>query len=53
MTGEAEDIRKNYRGEKLFAAMKYKPEQFAILLYIENLYAKWHPYDSLDWIYCY
>ncbi len=34
-------------------AEKYSPEQFGVIYYIVELYAKWCPYDSLEWIYEY
>jgi len=34
-------------------ALKYTPEQFGLILYINELYAKWDPYDDLDWIFEY
>ena len=50
---EGETMRKTLKGEKLAAVEKYNSEQFAIILYIESLYGKWNPYDSLNWIYEY
>ncbi len=50
MTENAERIIKKLKGEKLRFAQKYKPEQFALVVFIEQLYAKWNPYDSLDWV---
>lgn len=34
-------------------ASKYTEEQFAIILYIEDLFTKWCPYDDMLWIYKY
>ena len=46
-------FRKTLKGEKATASKKYDQEQFALVLYIEELYSKWNPYDSLLWIYKY
>ena len=34
-------------------AERYTPEQFGVIIYINELYAKWCPYDELDWIFEY
>ena len=32
---------------------RYTPEQFGVIIYINELFAKWCPYDDLDWIFEY
>ena len=49
----AEEIYNNLPKEKKAFADKYSKETFAIIIYIETLFSKWCPYDSLDWIYEY
>lgn len=39
--------------DKKQIALNYSPESFAIILYIEMLYSKWCPYDTMEWIYKY
>lgn len=39
--------------KKLANAKYYSIEQFAVILYIETLFGKGNPYDSLEWIYKY
>lgn len=39
--------------EKVASAKKYTKEEFGIIVYIETLFEKWCPYDSLDWIFKY
>ena len=34
-------------------ASKYTIEQFAVILYIEELFTKWNPYDNMEWIFEY
>ena len=34
-------------------AGKFTPEQFGVIFYIHELYAKWCPYDDLEWIFEY
>ena len=48
-----EELIKELPEEKKDLAKKYSKETFAIIIYIESLFAKWCPYDSLDWIYQY
>ena len=31
-------------------AKNYTPEQFGVVMYISNLFAKWCPYDDQQWI---
>lgn len=38
---------------KFERASKYSTEQFAVILYIEELFSKWNPYDDMEWIYEY
>lgn len=49
----ASEIKKNLSGRKQEYANKLSPEQFAILIYIETLFSKWRPWDSMEWIYKY
>ena len=46
-------VQKKLKGDKLAFSKKYKPEQFGMIIYIETLFAKWNPYDALEWIYEY
>lgn len=39
--------------DQLQLISQYSEEQFAIILYIEELYSKWCPYDDMKWIYLY
>ncbi|NCB84743.1 MAG: hypothetical protein EOM44_09690 [Bacteroidia bacterium] len=38
---------------KFDQASKYTIEQFAVILYIEELFTKWNPYDNMKWIFEY
>lgn len=50
---EAKRVLETITGEKLAKAKSYSIEQFAIVLYIEELYRKWCPYDDMNWIFEY
>lgn len=50
---DGKKVQKKLKGEKLAFSKKYKPEQFGMIIYIESLFAKWNPYDALEWIYEY
>ncbi len=50
LTKDAEQLKKKLKGEKLSFANQFTSEQFALIIYIETLYGKWNPYDSLEWI---
>ena len=39
--------------DQLQLISQYSEEQFAIILYMEELYSKWCPYDDMKWIYLY
>ena len=45
--------KENLNEDQLQFISQYSEEQFAIILYIEELYSKWCPYDNLEWIYQY
>jgi hypothetical protein len=48
-----QQILKNASVEVRRKAAQYSPEQFGVIVYIEMLFAKWRPYDDLDWIFEY
>ena len=52
-TNRAIDLKVKLTGEKLESANKYSDAQFGLILYINELFAKWCPYDDLDWIFEY
>ena len=47
------EILKEASDEVRNKALRYSPEQFGIIIYIETLYAKWCPGESLKWIFEY
>lgn len=50
---KAKCVKEKLTPDKLQFISQYSEEQFAIILYIEELYSKWCPYDNLEWIYQY
>ncbi len=38
---------------RLRRAEIHPPEEFGIIVYIETLFCKWDPYDTMEWIYEY
>ena len=49
----ADSALKQLHGERKQHFLSYSEEQRAILIYIEELFAKWCPYEDLDWIWEY
>lgn len=49
----AKEIKEELSDDKLDFANKYPIEQLGIILYIESLFGKWCPYDTLEWIFEY
>lgn len=47
------ETRQQLKGEKAKAADKYSDVQFGIVLFIESLFSKHDPYDTMQWIYAY
>lgn len=45
------EILKDASDEAKNKAVRYSPEQFGIIVYIETLFTKWCPGENLDWIY--
>lgn len=50
---DARDVIKNLPSAKKKLAQRYTIETFAIICYIETLFSKWRPFDSIEWIYEY
>ena len=50
---EAKRVRASLDDERRKTAEKYSDEQFGIILYIEDLFAKWCPMESRDFIFSY
>ena len=48
-----EAVRQQTDPQKRDWAKRLGPESFGIVMYIEMLFAKWCPYDDLDWIFEY
>ncbi|MDE7080834.1 MAG: hypothetical protein K2O78_04175, partial [Muribaculaceae bacterium] len=48
---QGEEIRGKLIPDKFRIAAKYPPESFGIIVYIESLFSKWCPYNSIEWIY--
>ncbi len=49
----AENLSNELKGDRKKKFLSYTPDQRGILLYIEELFAKWCPYDDLEWIFQY
>ena len=47
------EIKSTLSGEKLASANKYNDITFGIIVFIEMLFSKHDPYDTMDWIYNY
>lgn len=47
------DVKANLTGEKLRNANRYTPQEFGIIVFIEEHYSRFDPYDDMKWIYEY
>lgn len=46
-------IKQELSGDKKDFSESYSLETFGIIMYIESLFSKWCPYDTMEWIYKY
>lgn len=49
----AERVKNDLEPNKRVCAGKYSIETFAMICYIEMLFSKWCPNDSMEWIFEY
>lgn len=48
-----DEVRGQLENKKRILSEKYSRESFGIILYIETLFSKWCPHDSMNWLYEY
>ncbi len=50
---DAKEIRSRLSQDKLAFANQFSDEQFAMIIFTEELFLKWCPYDDTEWIFQY